>query len=158
MCGHDDVGCHCVGGLNGTCAAESAKDVAWTPCKDIRDALGSRFTEFGERLAGWQADCMGCVHNKQIARNPPSFFMGDDLCLRAQWELRRVWRVGQHVQVLLSSTPPPPPHFPILLTHSHFLLISYFPDQGILAPDSQASRPNPFHIFHLIHNIYLFNI
>merc|ERR1719319_104205 len=47
-----------------------------------------------------QADSLGQLLHQQGTRDPPALLLGDDLCIRPQWSIRRLRRPGQHLQHL----------------------------------------------------------
>lgn len=65
--------------------------------EDLRHALVDRPPPSRVSFAGRKAHHLGCLHHQQSSRHPPALIVGYDLCVRAQWKLRRLWWSGQHL-------------------------------------------------------------
>ena len=51
----------------------------------------------GLRIPRRQVDRVGQLQHEQGACNSAEVLVGNDLCLRSLWKLRRLWRARQHM-------------------------------------------------------------
>ena len=65
--------------------------------KDLCDALVNRSKTFSVSITGWEAHHLGRLHDQQGSCHSSQIIMGHDLCLRSQWQLCRLWWLGQHL-------------------------------------------------------------